>query len=87
VLGSRQAAEYADKADERGPHAITPPFFQATIAKSPQSNCHHHKTTLRKQATARESVFADLGNKRSVHSIAGVPGFLATVALRSSLKA
>jgi len=32
---------------------MPPPFFQATIAKSPQSNCRRHKTTLRKQVSRK----------------------------------
>ncbi len=40
---------------------MQPPFFQAAIVKSPQSNFYRHKTTLR--APARESVSANFRNK------------------------
>jgi hypothetical protein len=42
---------------------MKPPFFQATIAKSSQSNLHRHKTALRKLTPTKESVFANLRNK------------------------
>jgi hypothetical protein len=49
---------------------MTPPFFQATIAKSSQSNLHRHKTALRKTAAHRESVSTEPRNKKCVHRIA-----------------
>jgi len=52
-----------NKASERAPHAMRPPFFQATIAKSSQSNLHRHKTALRKPTPPRESFSANLCNK------------------------
>ena len=49
--GSLQGAECRNKGVEPGPHATTPPFFQATIAKSSQSNLQRHKTALRESDT------------------------------------
>jgi hypothetical protein len=54
---------------------MRPPFFQAAIAKSPQSNLYRHKTALRKIDPYKESVSTKLRNqKRCVHSIAGHRG-------------
>ena len=62
-LGSPQGVECSSLDVEPGPHATTPPFFQAPIAKSSQPNLHRHKTTLREPDTHRESVSARLRNK------------------------
>jgi hypothetical protein len=45
---------------------MTPPFFQATIAKSSQSNLHRHKTALRKTATTGNQSLLSRATKKDV---------------------
>jgi hypothetical protein len=61
---------------EQAPHATRPPFFEAAIAKSPQSNFHRHANVPRKDPPpTKESVLDEPRNpKRCVHSIAVTRG-------------
>jgi hypothetical protein len=58
---------------------MRPPFFQATIAKSSQSNFHRHNTVPRKTDTHQGISIRQSLQQRRVHSIAGVPGLIASV--------
>src|SRR5437660_5614485 len=69
-----------DKVGEPGPHAMRPPFFQATIAKSPQSKSNPHRCLRKSQLQQPWNQSSLITTTKMCAFNSRSPGFLATVA-------